>query len=343
MIEGSSNMRSWWLMLFLPTLVFAQSGARQVEVAEVLALDTAARTWSPGTILSRTDSEVGSEVAGVVSWIADPGTRVEVGDVIARIESDLFEIAVDDQSANVRALEERLVFLRSEAERLDSLAKVNSAARSQLEEALANRNVAEEEIVQARARLQRNTYLLEHSQIRAPFTGQIVERLVDPGEYVQVGFAVARLVDLADLEIRTQAPLRVAPFVAEGDQLPVRLEESTVSVRVTAVIPVGNLESRSFEVRLRWHGSGVIGTPVRVGLPIANTRAIKTVPRDAMVIRETGTAVYKIVDGVAERVEIETGIGAEDRIEVIAENLNVGDLVVVSGVEFLRTGQAVSF
>ena len=143
--------------------------------------------------------------------------------------------------------------------------------------------------------------------------------------------------------LQRQAPLRVAPFVAEGDQLPIRLEEATVSVRVTAVIPVGNLESRSFEVRLKWHGSGVIGTPVRVGLPIANTRAIKTVPRDAMVIRETGTAVYKVVDGIVERVEIETGIGAEDRIEIIAESLKVGDLVVVSGVEFLRAGQAVSY
>ena len=62
-----------------------------------------------------------------------------------------------------------------------------------------------------------------------------------------------------------------------------------------------------------------------------------------MVIRETGTAVYKVVDGIGERVEIETGIGAEDRIEVIAESLKVGDLVVVSGVEFLRAGQAVSY
>ena len=65
-------------------------------------------------------------------------------------------------------------------------------------------------------------------------------------------------------------------------------------------------------------------------------------PRDALVLREGGAVVFRVNDGVAERLAIETGIGAEDRIEVLGEVLTANDRVVVRGAELLRDGQAVS-
>ena len=101
--------------------------------------------------------------------------------------------------------------------------------------------------------------------------------------------------------------------------------------------------SRSFEVRLAvMRSSWVIGTPVRVSLPVQVAKRTLAVPRDAIVLRADGVYVFRIVDGdLAERVIVETGSGADDLIEVLGE-LAVGDLVVVRGAEMLRDGQKVS-
>lgn len=314
-----------------------------VAVAPVVVLDAAPRVWVPGTVLSRTDAEVSSEVAGRINWIADPGTRVKVGDVIARIDNELWTIAVEDATANTRRLEARLEFLRREAERLGSLAKVNSAARSQLDESVANRQMGIEELAQANALMKRSRHMLSRTEVRAPFAGQIVERLADPGEYVAIGTALGRLVDLVHLEIRVQAPLRVAPFVREQLRLPIRDEVRTVEGVVSTVIPVGNLESRSFEIRLdAANPSWVIGTPIRVGLPTSQVRRIVAVPRDALVLREAGAHVFRVDKNKVKRIAVETGIGADDLIEVTSPGLSPGQLVVVKGAELLRDGQNVA-
>ena len=57
---------------------------------------------------------------------------------------------------------------------------------------------------------------------------------------------------------------------------------------------------------------------------------------------QIGTVVFRVVDGSAERVAVETGIGAEERIEVVGSGLAPRDLVVVRGAEMLRDGQRVA-
>lgn len=338
-----SNFRML-LLLTLPVVTWAAEGPPPVLVhtALVTELDAAPRTWAPGTVLSRVDSAVGIEVAGPIVWAAESGTRIGKGQAIARVDKELYEIALADTEAQVAGLEKRLVFLRSEADRLNRLAKVNSAAVSRLDESVANRDVAIHDLARARATLSRNQYLLSRTTVAAPFTGQIVERLVDTGEYMSVGQPVARLVDLSSLEVRAQAPLRVAPFMNDNLVVPVRTDTRTVMAKVSAVIPVGNLESRSFEVRLQLPEEGwVVGTPVQVGLPTATARRIVAVPRDALVLRESGPLVYRVRDNVAHQLKVQTGIGAEDRIEVVDSALEAGDLVVVKGAEILRDQQPV--
>ena len=315
---------------------------QQVIVADVQVLDTAPRVWVPATVLSKTDAQLGVEVAGRVITVAKPGTRLAAGEEVARLDAELWKIAASDAAANVKRLQARLNYLSSEAQRFESLASENSAARSALDESVAEREMAAQDLTRAKAEVERSKHLLSRTSVTTPFSGQVVERLAVPGEYLSVGDSVARVVDLTNLEIRAQAPLRVAPFVREGAPVEIKHDEGTLLTNVNAVIPVGDLESRSFEIRLSVPSPNwVIGTPVRVGLPSASARHIVTVPRDALVLREEGPVVFKVVDDRVVRLSVETGIGADDQIEVKADNLTVEDKVVIRGAELLRDGQAV--
>jgi len=82
---------------------------------------------------------------------------------------------------------------------------------------------------------------------------------------------------------------------------------------------------------------------VEVGLPSNNGRAAIAVPRDALVLRNEGTYVFRInAEGKAERLSVETGESQGEMIEVLTDGLADGDLLVTRGAERLEPGQQVT-
>ncbi|MEQ8992775.1 MAG: efflux RND transporter periplasmic adaptor subunit [Pseudomonadales bacterium] len=315
-----------------------------VEVAHAVVLEEAPRIWVPGTVLSRQDAEIGVEVEGRLIHVVDPGSRVEAGAPLAQLDDRAWRFELREAESRMARLDARLAFLDKEVSRLSRLSAADSVARNQLEELETERAMVQQDHALAVVDRDRAAYRIEQAKISAPYAGQVVERLAELGEYAQRGQSVVRLVNLQDREVRAMAPLRVAPFLAEGQSVPVRWDDETESVQlsISTIIPVGDLGSRSFELRLRLAASHwVIGAPMEVGLPTAAPRLVIAVPRDALVLRNEDTWIYRINgDGVAERLSVDTGIGIGEFVEVKG-GVAAGDRVVVRGAETLRHGQPV--
>jgi RND family efflux transporter MFP subunit len=118
--------------------------------------------------------------------------------------------------------------------------------------------------------------------------------------------------------------------------------ERQVEGRIRTVVPVGDERSRQLEVRVELpEATWMIGSAVRVALPTSTARQVVAVPRDALVLRRESTFIFKVdPDGAAQRVEVETGVGRGELIEVRGD-VAAGDQVVVRGGERLRPGQPV--
>ncbi len=104
-----------WLGLGASAVVAQPRPPTTVAVDTVTELNASPRTWVPGTVLSHTDAKLGSEVGGLITWVADVGTKLEAGETVAKFNAQLLKLALDESEAAVRALEQRLVFLRQEA------------------------------------------------------------------------------------------------------------------------------------------------------------------------------------------------------------------------------------
>lgn len=298
----------------------------------------------PGTVISRHDSRIASEVAGRVDWIAEVGTLVEAGQPIARLDQRMLDLQLEENEAEIRSLESSLQYQRAEANRLRELAQRNNAAASRVEEAVSAVEVTEQRLIQARVARDRTLYNLERAQMPAPFTGRVVERLVEPGEFASTGTVVARLVDTENLEVTSQAPVSVARYLAGAEHLSVSIGgDLAIEADIRTIIPVGDQITRTFEIRVSLpDGYAFIGTPVRVSVPSAEPRQVVAVPRDAIVLRADGTYIFRIgEDNVAERISVETGVAQGDRVEVRGP-LSAGDQVVVRGAERLQPGQSVN-
>lgn len=332
--------------LALPGSAFAQGGPppANVRVDVVTQEVMAPHLEVPGTIISRNDADISSEISGRVDWIAEVGAVVQQGEPIARLDQRMLNLQLQENEAEIRSLESSLTYQRAEANRLRELAGRNNAAASRVEEAVSTMQVTEQRLVQARVERDRTLYNIERSEIPAPFTGRVVERGVEVGEYASIGTMVARLVDTQNLEVTAQAPISLAQYMEGATELGVSRNGGLMEAYpIRTIVPVGDQVTRTFEIRVSLpEGVGIIGTPVRVAVPSDEPREVTAIPRDAIVLRSEGNFVFRITEeGTAQRVQIQVGVGHGDRVEAVGA-LSPGDQVIIRGAERIQDGQPVN-
>ena len=316
--------------------------ATPVQVAPVTEQRVTPRTWLPGSIVSRADARIASVVGGRVMWVADVGQRVKAGAPIARLDDSVVRLRAADLEAQVERARAQRSLAASQAERYDQLAATHALSASQLEEARAQRDMSAADVTRAEAQLRQAQQEIADSRIRAPFSGVVTERFIQPGEYVSVGAATVRLVNTGEVEARATGALELAANVRAGQAAVVRDGDREISGRVRAVVPVGDDRSRQFEVRIAFERADwLVGTPVEVSLPTAPERRAVTVPRDALMIRQNRSYVLRVTrKNTVEELDVTPGVAIADLVEVKGA-LSPGDRLVVRGGERLSAGQPV--
>src|SRR5210317_1627327 len=96
-------------------------GPAVVRVAVASIKNMAPVTLVPGTVVSRNDARLSAEVEGRLTQVADVGTRVAQGEVVAEIEGTASRLQMTELEAQVTRAEARLRFLESEEKRFKSL------------------------------------------------------------------------------------------------------------------------------------------------------------------------------------------------------------------------------
>ncbi len=314
----------------------------QVEVAIAEKRMMAPEMLVSGTVISVNDSRIASEVEGPLAWIAQVGTAVKEGDVIARIDSRLLSVAARRAEANLKRLQANLIFREQDVKRYEELAKSDNTSQAKLQEVTAQRDMLAQEIADAEATLDRAKGDLARAEIRAPFPGHVVQRLANKGEYVSIADQIARLVDNEHIEVVIPAPISITPFLKAGDEVAVHDGRTSRMLPIRAVVPVGDMVSRMVEVRLTskpeyW----MVGTPVKVSLPKEEAQEAVAVPRDALVLKGDTQFIYKVgADNKAEQItaDIQAAIGLWVSLK---QGLEEGDKVVIRGGERLMPGQDV--
>jgi RND family efflux transporter MFP subunit len=190
-------------------------GPSVVVVAEVELRELAPSVEVPGTVVSRFDSRLASELSAKLVWIAEVGTVVKKDETVARLEDFTFKLQEMEAQARVEREQARVKFLRSEKDRLDRLAEKNLSAKSQLDQTISDLAIAESEETMARVQLGLTQISMHVTQIRAPFDGIVTERLRNIGERLNVADEVIRVVDPNSLEVVARAPLNTVNFIKD--------------------------------------------------------------------------------------------------------------------------------
>jgi RND family efflux transporter MFP subunit len=313
----------------------------EVAVAEIRQLTPLIQV--SGTVISRNDTRLAAQVEGQVIRVADVGSRLNAGDVAAQLDDVLIRNVLEEEQARVTREQANVTFHQADVKRLVQLAKDNHAAQSRLDQAQRDLSIARSELTAARSRVKQSNEKLERTAIRTPFAGVVSDQFIQAGEWADPGTPVVRLVDTGSLEAQAWVPVTALPYIHENKELGLRVAGQAATGTVRTIVPVGDDQSRLYELRLTLSGSDwSAGQSVRVAIPTAEPEPATVIPRDALVLRRDGASVFRILaDNTAERVTVTTGMAEGDLIEVIG-TIQPGDRVVIRGGERLRAGQEVT-
>ncbi len=313
-----------------------------VQVAQVSRTELAPTVAVPGTIYSRNEAQITAGVAGQLVWVAEPGTIVEAGEMLARVDKETLALQRAEQEALLERAEINVRQLDSQLRRQRSLQDERLVSEFELEQTEANRDLAVSDAKITRVRIRQIEDQMRRADVRAPFTGVVISRLRRAGEDVARGEVLGQLTDILALEVRAFVPLKYLPRTEVGQPLDIFAIDSRYAGTIRALVPTGDVRSQTFEARIDLPPDATadwtVGQLVSVAIPIRPRELTLTIPRDALVLRSNGSFVFRInAENKAEQVRVSIGDSAGELIAVSGE-LEEGDRVAIRGAENLTEG-----
>ncbi|MEM0934468.1 MAG: efflux RND transporter periplasmic adaptor subunit [Pseudomonadota bacterium] len=324
----------------------------QTEIAETIAVF--------GQVVSGRESRVAARVAGVAAEVPlRVGDQVQSDDILARMDTQLFEIglaeaeaAVDVAEAGIATVEARLDRAEKAFRRAETLRANAAIAEAQLEdrfsdfqEALGASAEARARVVAAQTALRRATYDLENATVRAPFDATVLSVATEIGQFVGAGSEIATLLDTSAVEIEANVPARFVDALRPEAPVEARTDTGNLlSLRLRAVLPTEFSSTRTRPVRFEISSTApgiAVGQSVTLNVPVSAPRSVAAVLKDALIQAPGGWRVFVAAEGKAQPRPVEIGQALGDRFEVLS-GLAPGEAVVVRGNERLRPGQDIA-
>ena len=188
---------------------------------------------------------------------------------------------------------------------------------------------------------------LRDAAIRAPFDGYVEKRLVNLGELVKAQMPVMAIVRLDPLKVIAEIPEKMAPWIAEGRPVELRVDayrDRTFTGKVTRISPAVNTSTRAFPFEAVVPNADAVlkpGTFARVHVESGKVDDVLTLPYAALQYRYGINRVFVVQgDRLAVR-ELQVGERVGDRIEIVS-GVKAGEQVAITDVESLADGALVS-
>lgn len=288
-----------WLAALL--LVYPLAGtALDLETAVVEYVSVTDEIRLDGLVEAVHESTVSAQTAGRVSEI-----RFDIGDLVPRDEVIVRLHDIEQQARLAKAqggqqeAQARYEKAVDDQRRKQSLLEKQAVSQAAVDAANAEFKAARAALAAARAQVTEASEQLEHTRIRAPYSGIVTERHVENGELVQPGTPLMTGLSLDALRVTTQVPESLIGTLRRYQSASVilpRARNGRVAAEQLTLSPRADVTTHTFEVRLQLPALDeplYPGMSVKVALTIGESKRL-LVPALAIVYRSEVAGVYVV-------------------------------------------------
>lgn len=301
-----------------------------------------------GRVRPRFQVDIRPSLGGqLVALPFDVGDRVEAGQILARIDDAPEQAAIAEAEASVETQQATLAQARRELARFVALGQF--ATRREVEQRRLAVLEDERELKRRNAAVVQASELRDRRVLRAPFSGAILERPVDPGQVVGLESVIYRLADLSSPEVSIDVDEVYAAEIRPGMEAMISMpgQARQLQARVLHVEPRVDPATGARAVRLGLIGAAIdapSGLTVTVNLLIERRQGAISVPRSAVISSGSSAKVRVVgkdnvvieravtfIDWPAETVIVTSGLQPGERILVVPDAAKLGEKVRVTG------------
>lgn len=317
----------------------AATSSMAVSIVPVVTRELASGVTVSGPVSAVEEMQLGVEVSGlrVTALNVEVGQAVRRGQVLLTVDHRMLDSDLAQATAALREAEAGAALARSNLARGESLAAGQYISATALDELRAARTQSEARVGTARAARDGVALRRSFADLRAPASGIISKRLVQPGQVVAAGSELMRLIRDGRLEWRAELPVEQLGQVKPGDRIELRTRGGDrVAGSVRAVTPGVDTETRTGTVYADLPQPGDLqpGTYLE-GRISTGASAVPVVPASAVVLRDGFPVVFTVdAERVAHLVRIEQG-GRDEGFVEVRGGVKAGDQVVAQGAGFL--------
>ena len=322
----------------------ATKSERPVQVQRVAFENENAAHDFVGVVRARYETDLGFRVAGkIVARLVNMGDRVRAGDVVARLDPQDLKLQVQSAEAELSAATTNLAQAAADLDRYTTLRSSGWASVADFDRKKSARGEAEGRLERARRALDLARNQLDYTDLKADADGVITATLVEAGQVVAIGQAVARLAHRGEKEAVVALP-ETWLGIARKSNATVRLwsdRERSFPATLRELSPQADAASRTYAARFTIKDADdtvAFGMTATVTLARAGEAQVARLPLSAILNRGAGPTVYLVDEsGALMQRPVAVASFTEDTA-LVTSGLNVGDKVVTLGVQKLEAG-----
>ncbi|GEP41533.1 efflux RND transporter periplasmic adaptor subunit [Brevifollis gellanilyticus] len=288
-----------------------------------------------GQLQAAWDAMVASDAAGKVeSTPVERGAVVKAGDVLVKLDERVSQINLREAESSVALAKAQADLSGSEYERNQPLAAAKAIAQADLNRLRTDTAAKDAQLAAAEARRDMAQKSLKDAVILSPFAGTVAERLVSPGEYVQPGKAVARVVDTHTLRLLLNVPEAAVGRVKAGQTVEFTVSaypKVTFQGKINFIGAAVREASRDLLVEAEVDNQDGRLKPGLFAEARLTTGEEKTLAVPAAALRIDGTKrrLYVIKNNQLEERLVDIGENEKDWVEIRQGGVSEGEAVVL--------------
>ncbi len=206
----------------------------------------------PGTVQATDATLIGSRIiASVVRVNVRAGARVTQGDLLVELDDQALQAVLAQRRQDVTGAAAAFEEARLARDRANSLIGKGSISQAALDKATADFRVAQANAERANRAVAEAEAAVGYTKIRAPMTGTIVERFIEPGDTATPGRTLLRLYNPGRLRVEATLRESLVRQVGTGDTVTAQIDALGVSViaAVEEIVPAADPGSRTFTLK----------------------------------------------------------------------------------------------
>ena len=295
-----------------------------------------------GEVTAKQTANISTRMMGYINKIyVKPGDKVASGQLLVSISSDDILAKKAQVQAMITEAEAAAKNAQRDYERFKTLRNQNSVSDKELENVALQNTSMNAKVQMARQQMNEMNAMLSYTNIRAPFSGVVTQKMVDEGSMANPGMPILTIEQNGELQVIASIPENYIQYVKVGDVAKMELKSLGITIdgKVSELSPsafrTGGQYSMKLAIDTKDKENIRPGMYVNILIPNKTGENITSkimLDKSSILYRDQLTGVYVIDDQsqanlrwirlgktIGNQVEVLSGLSQNDKIVSKAE------------------------